>query len=77
MALIFYFILLFHIYLAGTKKIAKAKFVPKTAFFCGIVINRPCLGFICEAFPFILTDNYVNFKTMHLNNAINQNVITN
>ena len=77
MALIFYFILLFHIYSVGTKKITKAKFVPKATFFCGIVINRPCLGFICEAFPFILTDNYVNFKTMHSNNAINQNVITN
>jgi hypothetical protein len=65
MVLSFYFVLLFHIYSASTKKISKAKFVPKTTFFCKIVINRPCLGFICEAFPFILTDNYVKFKTMH------------
>jgi len=46
--------------------------VPKTRFFCKIVINRPYLGFICEAFPFILTDNYAKFKTMHLNNAVNK-----
>lgn len=46
--------------------------MPKTRFFCKIVINRPCLGFICEAFPFILTDNYAKFKTMHLNNAVNK-----
>lgn len=39
--------------------------MPKNTFFCELVINRHCLGFICEAFPFILTDNYVNFKTMH------------
>ena len=54
------------------QKIAKAKFVPKIIFFYKIGINRPCLGFICEAFPFILTDNDVNFKTKHLNKTYNK-----